>query len=169
MAEMARGGPISPVEDEDGPSRLSSRTNGRSRSMSLSSMSPTFATYMKLKEQRVRELEMEHSLSEEHQLYANGRATAWGAISPTVASLSKMATLGLQDSSSSLAISTTLVAGMATEVESSQGSAAGEAMGTPWFERRIPHHGGEVCARILEAYMLEWNAAARKILAVHTQ
>lgn len=162
MAEMARGGPISPVEDEDSPSRLSSRTNGRSRAMSLSSKSPTFATYMKLKEQRVHDVERENSLSDEYQLSPDGHATVWGAPSPTVASLPKMTTLGLQDSLSSLTISTTPVAGMATEAEPCHGSADGEATGTPWFERRTPHHGGEVCARILEAYMFEWDAAARK-------
>ncbi|GJJ67962.1 hypothetical protein EMPS_00308 [Entomortierella parvispora] len=145
MAEMARGGPISPVDDEDSPSRLSSRTSGRSRSMSLSSKSPTLATYMKLKEQRVRELDREHSLSEEYQRSAEGHATLWSAISPTAASLSKMAPLGLPvKPATALTISTPPIAGMAAEAGSGLGISTVEPTATPWFERRTPHHGGEI-------------------------
>ncbi|KAF9925067.1 hypothetical protein BGZ67_008927 [Mortierella alpina] len=45
-------------------------------------------------------------------------------------------------------------AGNTTLVEEPESVRRSEAEATPWFERRIPHNGGEICARLLEAFML---------------
>ncbi|KAF9952100.1 hypothetical protein BGZ72_006532 [Mortierella alpina] len=39
---------------------------------------------------------------------------------------------------------------------------------TPWFERRIPHNGGEICARLLEAFMLTVTNKAGQPAAAET-
>ncbi|KAG0057825.1 hypothetical protein BGZ83_000012 [Gryganskiella cystojenkinii] len=166
MAEMARGGPISPVDEEDSPSKISSRTNGRSRSMSLSSTSATLATYMKLKERRNRELERELSLSEE--LERSSVIMLDEPFSPIVCSpLSATAPTGSQNllsiNTSMPPVSTSKAAGRDAEgIDSSIETAVEQDTTTPWFERRIPHHGGEVCAKILEEFMLEWDEAIRR-------
>ncbi|KAF9541543.1 hypothetical protein EC957_002979 [Mortierella hygrophila] len=38
-----------------------------------------------------------------------------------------------------------------------QGIGGGVSSGSGWFERRIPHNGGEVCARLVEEYMQHWD------------
>ncbi|KAG0281246.1 hypothetical protein BGZ95_005616 [Linnemannia exigua] len=114
MAELARGGPISPHgEDEDNPPLLSPARSRRSMSIStLSSAtlpSKNHSSYVKESEM-MEELERLEVDGGEHE--GDGCA---------------------------------------------QGIGGGVSSESGWFERRIPHNGGEICARLLEEYMWQWD------------
>ncbi|KAF9103532.1 hypothetical protein BGX29_003231 [Mortierella sp. GBA35] len=108
MAELARGGPISPHgEDEDNPPLLSPARSRRSVSISTLS-SATLPS--KNHSSHVKESEMLEALGQ----------------------------LDVDD-------------------DCGQGLDGGVLSESGWFERRIPHNGGEVCARLLEEYMSQWD------------
>lgn len=117
MAELARGGPISPHgEDEDNPPLLSP---GRSRrSVSISTLSSATLP-SKNHSSNVKESEMMEEL---------GRLEVGGGCD------------GEEDGDDCV-----------------QGVDSGVSSESGWFERRIPHNGGEVCARLLEEYMRQWD------------
>jgi L-arabinokinase len=117
MAELARGGPISPHgEDEDNPPLLSPARSRRSVSISTLS-SATLPS--KNHSSNVKESEMMEEL---------GRLEC-----------------GDDDDDDDDRNGCVL------------GIGGGVSSGSGWFERRIPHNGGEVCARLLEEYMQQWD------------
>ncbi|KAI1321584.1 hypothetical protein EDD11_003064 [Mortierella claussenii] len=116
MAEMARGGPISPMglnDDEDSPLLSPARSR---RSASISSL--TSATFK-----------------------------SRSGVLPGAS--------GGSGSTSSLGVMTGAGAGAGTMVIDAQESI--ESAPVPWFERRIPHDGGKVCAQLVEEYMRIWD------------
>ncbi|KAF8943958.1 hypothetical protein BGZ47_004852 [Haplosporangium gracile] len=128
MAELARGGPISPHgEDEDNPPLLSPARSRRSVSISTLS-SATLPS--KNHSSYVKESEMMEEL---------GRLEVGG---------------GDDDDNYDVCV---------------QGIGGGVSSGSGWFERRIPHNGGEVCARLVEEYMQEWDRCSLVVQHVGVQ
>ncbi|KAG0077899.1 hypothetical protein BGZ90_006351 [Linnemannia elongata] len=116
MAELARGGPISPHgEDEDNPPLLSPARSRRSVSISTLS-SATLPS--KNHSSYVKESEMMEELGRLEVSDGDDYDDRDGCV---------------------------------------QGIGGGVSSGSGWFERRIPHNGGEVCARLVEEYMQQWD------------
>ncbi|KAF9127555.1 hypothetical protein BGW39_005786 [Mortierella sp. 14UC] len=114
MAELARGGPISPHgEDEDNPPLLSPARSRRSMSISTLS-SATLPS--KNHSNNIKESEMMEEL--ERLEVVGGRHEVDGC---------------------------------------EQRIGGGVSSESEWFERRIPHNGGEICARLVEEYMWQWD------------
>lgn len=121
MAELARGGPISPHgEDEDSPLLSPARSR---RSISISTLSSATLP-SKNHSSNVKESEMMEEL---------GRLEVGGSDDG-------------DDRDGCV-----------------QGIGGGVSSGSGWFERRIPHNGGEVCARLVEEYMQQWDQCSSAV------
>ncbi|KAG0309392.1 hypothetical protein BGZ98_002898 [Dissophora globulifera] len=130
MAEMARGGPISPQIDEDDPPLMSPARSRRSTSIS----SLTSATFPSK---------------------AMGASGAHDSMAATIAV------------STAAAASKVVSAGIVVADGERDPSLLEQELHQPaaWFERRISHNGGKVCAQLVEEYMQMWlehHSRARK-------
>ncbi|KAF9349137.1 hypothetical protein BGX26_012532 [Mortierella sp. AD094] len=130
MAEMARGGPISPIVNDDDPPLMSPARSRRSASIT----SLTSATF-------------------------RSRTSSGGGLSNRPRSGSFAAAVdGIED----WLVEHELQMQKQQHKQQRQDEEEGIVQAVhpqpePWFERRIPHDGGKVCAQLVEEYMLIWD------------
>ncbi|KAF9356013.1 hypothetical protein BGX34_010146 [Mortierella sp. NVP85] len=134
MGEMARGGPIFPVDEDDPP--LLSPARSRRRADSITSLSS--ATF--------------------RSRYASG-GSSFGS-SSSISSAGGVGYMGATCGGSggglwSSPSSTTPAS--ATDMEIAEEEREEGDEGRVWFERRISHDGGKVCAQLVEEYMRIWD------------
>ncbi|KAF9992134.1 hypothetical protein BGZ80_006914 [Entomortierella chlamydospora] len=130
MAEMARGGPISPIVDDDDPPLLSPARSKRSASIT----SLTSATF-------------------------RSRTTTGSGLSNRPRSGSFAAAV---DGIEEWLVEHELRMKQQQQQQQKQEEEEGimqpvHPQPEPWFERRIPHDGGKVCAQLVEEYMRIWD------------
>jgi len=138
MGEMARGGPIFPVDEDDPP--LLSPARSRRRSDSITSLSS--ATF--------------------RSRFASG-GSSFGGSSSSVSSAGGISYMGATCGGSSggggglwsSPSSTTPASATDMEIAAEEREEGDE--GRVWFERRISHDGGKVCAQLVEEYMRIWD------------
>ncbi|KAF9105749.1 hypothetical protein BGX27_009474 [Mortierella sp. AM989] len=127
MAEMARGGPISPFMDDDDPPLLSP---GRAkRSTSITSL--TSATFRSRR-----------SSGSGAGMLNRPRSGSFAA-----------AVDGIED----WLVEHELQMEQEQKQHDQMDEKEDHIQPEPWFERRIPHDGGKVCAQLVEEYMRIWD------------
>ncbi|KAF8976799.1 hypothetical protein BGZ46_007951 [Entomortierella lignicola] len=129
MGEMARGGPLSPIVNDDNDPPLLSPARSR-RSASITSL--TSATF-------------------------KSKNTSGSGINRPRSGSFAAAVDGIED----WLVEHELKMQHEQEIQQKQEQEEGihiiPPQAEPWFERRIPHDGGKVCARLVEEYMRMWD------------